>query len=229
MRCGSCGSTTIEYVSESGTSVCVGCGNVVEENAIVSEVTFGETGSGAAMVQGSFVGAGSSTSCPVRRKWRDTHQHYPQLAHAWATRLAKEHRSNPVNRRLKAVCKPCAFSRPCLEELNKCAAGRQKIRQVAHVLNLSESMQEKAQRFFTLALTTNFVRGRRSMQVVAVCLYVGCRQSQTTHMLIDFSDALGVSTSLTRSRSELTPYRSMSSVLDVSILTSCASSTFSSP
>lgn len=33
---------------------------MLEENAIVSEVTFGETSGGAAMVQGSYVGADQS-------------------------------------------------------------------------------------------------------------------------------------------------------------------------
>lgn len=33
---------------------------VLEENAIVSEITFGETGGGAAMVQGSYVGQDQS-------------------------------------------------------------------------------------------------------------------------------------------------------------------------
>jgi transcription factor IIIB subunit 2 len=32
----------------------------MEENTIVSEITFGETSAGAAMVQGSYVGQGSS-------------------------------------------------------------------------------------------------------------------------------------------------------------------------
>ena len=36
------------------------CGTVIEENAIVSEISFGETSTGAAMVQGSYVGQGSS-------------------------------------------------------------------------------------------------------------------------------------------------------------------------
>lgn len=36
--------------------VCTSCGNVINESHIVSEVTFGETSSGAAMVQGGFVG-----------------------------------------------------------------------------------------------------------------------------------------------------------------------------
>ncbi|EJD05161.1 uncharacterized protein FOMMEDRAFT_80943, partial [Fomitiporia mediterranea MF3/22] len=43
-----------------GNGFCVGCGAVVEENAIVSEVVFGESSSGAAIVQGSFVGQGAT-------------------------------------------------------------------------------------------------------------------------------------------------------------------------
>ena len=40
--------------------VCKACGVVSEDNPIVSEVTFGETSAGAAVVQGSFIGAGQS-------------------------------------------------------------------------------------------------------------------------------------------------------------------------
>ena len=36
---------------------CLRCGTVLEENPIVSEVQFGESSSGAAMVQGAMVGA----------------------------------------------------------------------------------------------------------------------------------------------------------------------------
>jgi transcription factor IIIB 90 kDa subunit len=50
----------IEYDAAAGNGFCVRCGTVVEENTIVSEVTFGETSSGAAMVQGSYVAQGSS-------------------------------------------------------------------------------------------------------------------------------------------------------------------------
>jgi ribosomal protein L37AE/L43A len=58
--CPNCGGTVIEYDAAAGSGFCVGCGTVVEESAIVSEVTFGETSAGAAMVQGSYVAAGAS-------------------------------------------------------------------------------------------------------------------------------------------------------------------------
>ncbi|KAJ5390440.1 Transcription factor IIIB 70 kDa subunit [Penicillium cataractarum] len=44
-------------VEDEGQKVCSGCGTVISESNIVSEVTFGETSSGAAVVQGSFVGS----------------------------------------------------------------------------------------------------------------------------------------------------------------------------
>lgn len=50
----------IEYDAAAGNGFCVKCGTVIEENAIVSEISFGETSAGAAMVQGSYVGQGSS-------------------------------------------------------------------------------------------------------------------------------------------------------------------------
>ncbi len=58
--CTDCGGTVIEYDAAAGNGFCVACGTVIEENTIVNEVVFGETSSGAAMVQGSFVGLGSS-------------------------------------------------------------------------------------------------------------------------------------------------------------------------
>lgn len=58
--CPTCSGTVIEYSASAGNGFCVSCGTVVEENTIVNEITFGETNSGAAMVQGSYVGQGSS-------------------------------------------------------------------------------------------------------------------------------------------------------------------------
>lgn len=42
--------------------VCHNCGTIVDDSNIVSEVTFGESSSGAAVVQGSYVGADQSTA-----------------------------------------------------------------------------------------------------------------------------------------------------------------------
>jgi transcription factor IIIB subunit 2 len=42
--------------SDDGSTICYNCGYVHQESAIVSEVTFGETAGGAAMVEGGFIG-----------------------------------------------------------------------------------------------------------------------------------------------------------------------------
>ncbi|EJD00535.1 uncharacterized protein FOMMEDRAFT_159269 [Fomitiporia mediterranea MF3/22] len=100
------GGTIIEYDAAAGNGFCVGCGTIVEENAIVSEVVFGESSSDAAIVQGSFT---------------------------------------------------------------------------------------TAIRMYTLALEHKFTKGRTNMDVIAVCLYIACRQKETrNYMLIDFSDLLQV-------------------------------------
>ena len=72
-------------------------------------------------------------------------------------------------------------------------AARRKIRQVQAALRISEHTGDQAQRWYTLAVEHRFTKGRRSEIVVAVCLYVACRMSNTSHMLIDFSDMLQVS------------------------------------
>ena len=73
-----------------------------------------------------------------------------------------------------------------------CAASR-KIQQVANALRLSEVVALAATRLYTLAVEHKFTKGRKSLNVVAVCLYVACRQKETrNYMLIDFSDLLQV-------------------------------------
>ncbi|CAB5186985.1 unnamed protein product [Rhizophagus irregularis] len=57
MTCSHCGENRIEYDTAAGHAFCPKCGFVVEESKIVSEVTFGESASGAAILQGSYVGA----------------------------------------------------------------------------------------------------------------------------------------------------------------------------
>ena len=85
-----------------------------------------------------------------------------------------------------------------------------------------------ASRLYTLALEHKFTRGRRSMHVVAVCVYVACRQKETrNYMLIDFSDLLQVSVRRTarRARDFTNTDRSTSSSWDIHTCNSSALST----
>lgn len=73
------------------------------------------------------------------------------------------------------------------------AAASRKIQNIASVLRLSEVVCHSATRLYTLAVEHKFTKGRKSMNVVAVCLYIACRQKETrNYMLIDFSDLLQV-------------------------------------
>ncbi|KAJ1914017.1 transcription factor TFIIIB subunit brf1 [Mycoemilia scoparia] len=55
-----CEHKCVEYDQSQGASFCIDCGKVLEENTIVSEVTFGESSTGAAMVYGSLVRTGQT-------------------------------------------------------------------------------------------------------------------------------------------------------------------------
>ncbi|KAM6499847.1 BRF1 domain containing protein [Amanita muscaria] len=73
------------------------------------------------------------------------------------------------------------------------ANASKKIQSIANVLRLSEHICLSATRLYTLAVEHKFTKGRKSLNVVAVCLYVACRQKETrNYMMIDFSDLLQV-------------------------------------
>lgn len=154
-KCKNCGCTefTRDIHSASSDLACQNCGRVFEENPIVSEVTFGESSNGAAVVQGAFVGA--------------------DQAHAT---FAGGPRGNSMDSRTKTLTN-----------------ARRKIRAVATALRIPEYVADAAYQWFSLALANNFVKGRRSQNVIAACLYIACRKEKTHHMLIDFSARLQIS------------------------------------
>ncbi|TRM66996.1 cyclin-like protein [Schizophyllum amplum] len=152
--CTECGGTTIDSDAAAGNSFCTQCGTVVEESTIVNEVMFGETSTGAAMVQGSFVGQGATRA---------------RLGGPYGNRGNVESREQTL------------------------ANAERNIAQIAIALHLSEVVRFAALRLYTLAVEHKFTKGRKSMNVAAVCLYVACRQKETRqYMLIDFSDILEV-------------------------------------
>ncbi|KAI8343021.1 hypothetical protein BC941DRAFT_492198 [Chlamydoabsidia padenii] len=56
MHCHNCGSGKVETDPSTGTTYCVQCGGVLEENNIVAEVTFSESSGGKTVLQGAFAG-----------------------------------------------------------------------------------------------------------------------------------------------------------------------------
>lgn len=90
--CKVCKSTEFERDLSNANNdlVCKNCGVVSEDNPIVSEVTFGETSSGAAVVQGSFIGAGQA--------------HASFMSHGGSSALeSREATLNNARRKLRAV------------------------------------------------------------------------------------------------------------------------------
>ncbi|KAL4781859.1 hypothetical protein BJX76DRAFT_349858 [Aspergillus varians] len=140
-------------IEDDGQKVCSGCGTVISESNIVSEVTFGESASGAAIVQGSFVG--------------EAQTHVRSYGPGFQRGGTMESRE--------------------ITEQN----GSRYINQLARALTIPESASKAAGQVFKLAVGLNFIQGRRTKTVAAVCLYIACRrQDGNTVMLIDFADVL---------------------------------------
>jgi transcription factor IIIB subunit 2 len=63
-------------------------------------------------------------------------------------------------------------------------------------MGLNMTLADTAARWYNLAVTQGFTKGRKANYVIAACLYIACRKAKNPAMLIDFSDKLRVSTSV---------------------------------
>ena len=171
--CLNCRSSNIEYDPSQGNSFCADCGAVLEENAVVSEVTFAELSSGASVLQGQFVasekGRVTAPSIFGRRMG--------PLSGTSATGSGADSGTAVVSESREITL----------------ANGKRRLAAVAAALGLGDHHVEMAHRWFTLALQHQFTRGRRSNNIIASCLYIVCRLERTPHMLLDFSDILQTS------------------------------------
>lgn len=165
--CPHCRASDIEYDSAAGNSVCINCGAVVEENAVVAEVTFAELSNGASVLEGQFISAErGKTSLPTI-----------------------------FGRRVGDLGGGKTSDGTSLESREMTLAnGRRRIQALAGAVGLTgEHYMDAAGRWYSLALQHQFTRGRRGPNVIAACLYIVCRQERTPHMLLDFADVLATS------------------------------------
>ncbi|CZT41869.1 related to transcription factor IIIB [Rhynchosporium secalis] len=131
--------------------ICHNCGFIVEESTIVSEVTFGENSSGAAVVQGSYVSADQSGA--------------RSIGPAFKRAGGGEDREATIR------------------------DGRRQMQSMGAQLQVSEPTIAAGVQIFKLAAMSNFIQGRRTDMVCAVCLYSACRKYKPCKvMLIDFAD-----------------------------------------
>lgn len=67
--CKHCGSSDIDVDAARGDAVCMGCGSVLEDNIIVSEVEFVESGGGGSLAVGQFVSSEGEIHLGARWVW----------------------------------------------------------------------------------------------------------------------------------------------------------------
>ncbi|KAG5189775.1 cyclin-like protein [Tribonema minus] len=71
-------------------------------------------------------------------------------------------------------------------------AAHGKIKMIATQLRMSLKYAEAAHRLFRAAVTNRFVQGRKTVNVIAACLFIVARQNRLPMMLLDISDAVRV-------------------------------------
>lgn len=180
--CSNCRGSNIENDPSQGNSFCADCGAVLEENAVVSEVTFAELSSGASVLQGQFVAAEkgrvNAPSIFGRRLGPLSGSASSSGAAGSSEKLDSASTASGIVSESREVT---------------LANGKRRLAAVAVALGLGDHHVEMAHRWFTLALQHQFTRGRRSNNIIASCLYIVCRLERTPHMLLDFSDILQTS------------------------------------
>jgi transcription factor IIIB 90 kDa subunit len=148
---------------------CHGCGWVVEEFNIVAEVQFGETSNGAAVVQGSFVGADQGTA-------RTQGPGFARMGGQEGRDVTISEGKTPTNTNLipKLTCQGTRIMRTMAAQLP---------------VEVPPYVVESGGQIFKIAAMNNFIQGRRMDMVAAVCLYSAMRKEpKCTVMLIDFAD-----------------------------------------
>ena len=89
-KCQTCGPSDTEYDSALGHVVCLGCGQVLEQNAMVSELTFTESAGGAVLADGFTLKVGQARAksktpfvgAPGLRMHQDSSEQTRERGHA---------------------------------------------------------------------------------------------------------------------------------------------------
>jgi transcription factor IIIB 90 kDa subunit len=157
-------------IEDDGRQVCATCGAVARDSNIVSELQFGETSSGAAAVQGSYVGEG-------RTHGQSSGGPHPGLIHDGLT--SREMTTLNARREIDALINnlriPANLADPAVNIFKL---------SLAHAIYDTDGNREKSKK--------NFVQGRSIRTVAAVSLYIACRRQKNTNtvMLIDLAETM---------------------------------------
>jgi transcription factor IIIB subunit 2 len=149
--------------TDGGQVICRNCGTVLENDTIVAEVTFAETGSGAATVEGGFVGEGQRHANTMGGTVRGMNSMESQLKTVW--------------RGEDEIRKLCGALH--LKEQVEIVA--KKLYRLAQHTNVNKPDEK------------SFSRGRRVRDVAAACIYLAERkQPETKILLMDLSEKIQV-------------------------------------
>lgn len=157
-------------IEDDGRQVCATCGVVARESNIVSELQFGETSSGAAAVQGSYVGEG-------RTHGQSSGGPRPGLTHDGLTsrELTTLNARREIDGLINNLRIPANLADPAVNIFKL---------SLAHAIYDSDGNREQNKK--------NFVQGRSIRTVAAVSLYIACRRQKNTNtiMLIDLAETM---------------------------------------
>lgn len=162
--CKHCGCTNFVSDKQTGGLICMGCGAVAEEGRIVSELQFEEGSGGKTRMVGTFI--------------RDL---------SLNTGMGGESGGEG------GVGGGGAGGGFGMSSFERCVRrARTLMDGLSGRLKIPGYQVEEALRLYMLALRKKKTKGVNIEVTVAACLYIATRMEKTAHILLDFSDALGV-------------------------------------
>ena len=164
-----------------GERACISCGTIINDSNIVAEVTFGESSAGAAVVQGGFVGEGQrhARSAGPGFRWSG--------GHGESREITEYHGGSMLKNTNRISAGGTAWTNFFSD------TGREEIRKLGSAIRVFQSIEDQAFSIYKLAAANNFIQGRRTRSVAAVCLYVACRRDKTnTILLMDLAELIQV-------------------------------------
>ncbi|KAA8589327.1 hypothetical protein FQN60_012692, partial [Etheostoma spectabile] len=169
--CRNCGSSDIDVDHARGDAVCMTCGSVLEDNIIVSEVEFVETGGGgssAVEISTHLLEMATTQGWGGSQELRRCREGLPSAP------LMFQPRSHRAVRLQKTLSNAREWA---------CVA-RQNINTLGHQLQMNQHCLDTALNFYKMALMKHLTTGRKSAHVVAACLYLVCRTEGTPRALL---------------------------------------------
>ncbi len=160
-----CGGTEIDTDRARGVSVCMKCGEVIEDTCIVNEAELTETSGGGIQVIGQWLSnddvRGVSAGGMMGFNIRESRQITLQKARRGIMDIASNMRMN----------------HHCIDAAFKVTKNKFNFHKIFFIFKI-----------YKMALDRGLSRGNKSSHLLSACLYIICRTEGTQHILLDFCD-----------------------------------------